>query len=295
LAALLGVADPSKSPREHTVARPRVELSNYEAVYGFYENHRQNMPFARFAHFVFARVFRCDVTADEGAAEAITEAIDSGTRLVVSPNHVTGDDQYVIVAFAERFEALRPLRGVTFIPAEPSLFSRRGRKGRLLRWAVDELGALPTFRLEDLKRRKIEITDEVTAAYRAATLKASEIQVAKLGAGEMMAGFWEGTRNRTDHRIVQPLKKGMAHTAIAAAATAAVAVLPVGLYYGSEPADYARPDVPGKWRPHVHIGTPLPVDTDNPEVLTKQVHGEIQRCVDVVVARAERRAGRRRS
>lgn len=274
------------------MARPKVELSNYETVYEFYENHRQNMPFARAAHFMFARVFRCDVTADEGAAEAITEAIDSGTRLILSPNHITGDDQYVIVAFAEAFKALRPLRGRAFIPSEPSLFSRSGRKGRLLRWAVDEAGAVPTFRLEDLKRRKIEITEEVTAAYRAATLRASEIQVAKLDAGEMMAGFWEGTRNRTDYRIVQPLKKGMAHTAIAAAATAPVAVLPVGIYYGAEPEDYARPDVPGKRRPHIHIGTPLRVDTDNAEVLAKQVHGEIQRCVDVVVARAERAAAR---
>ncbi len=275
------------------MARPTVELMNHESVYRFYEHHRQNMPFARIAHFVFARVFRCDITADDGASEAITDAIDSGTRLIVSPNHITGDDQYVIVSFAESFKPLRPLRGTTFIPAEPSLFSRRGRTGRLLRWAVDELGALPTFRLEDLRRRKIEITDEVDAVYRAATLEASRIQVAKLAAGEMMAGFWEGTRNRTDYRIVQPLKKGMAHTAIAAAATAAVAVLPVGIYYGSEPADYAHPDVPGKRRPHIHIGMPLPVDTDDVAVLTKRVHGEIQRCVDVVVRRAEAAAARR--
>lgn len=268
------------------MARPTAELSNYESVYRYYEQHRQNMAFARFAHYVFARIFRCDITADDGAAEAITEAIESGTRLIVSPNHITGDDQYVIVAFAERFKPLRPLRGITFIPAEPSLFSRRGRKGRMLRWAVDELGALPTFRLEDLRRRKIAITEEVEATHRAATVRASEIQVAKLNGGEMMAGFWEGTRNRTDYRVVQPLKKGMAHTAIAAAATAPVAVLPVGMYYGSEPDDYAHPDVPGKRRPLIHIGTPLPVDTDNAEVLAKQVHGEIQRCVDVVVARA---------
>lgn len=270
------------------MGRPKVELSNYEAVYDFYEKHRQNMAFARFAHFVLARVYRCDLTTDEGAPEAITEAIESGTRLIVSPNHITADDQYVIVAFAEKLAALRPLRGRTFIPAEPSLFRRRGRKGKMLRWAVDELGALPTFRLADLERRGIEITDEVSADHRAATLRASEIQVNKLNAGEMMAGFWEGTRNRADHRIVQPLKKGMAYTAIAAATTAAVAVLPVGLYYGCEPEDYAKPVLPGKYRPHVHIGKPLAVDTDDPVALADRVHVELQRCVDVVVERAGR-------
>ncbi len=269
------------------MARPTVDLANYEAVYRFYESHRQNMAFARFAHLVFNRVFRSDLTCDDGASEAITAAIDSGTRLMISPNHITGDDQYVIVAFAEKLKALRPLRGRAFIPAEPSLFIRKGLKGKMLRWAVDELGAMPTFRLEDLRRRKIEITEEIKAMHHAATIRASETQIAKLNAGEMMAGFWEGTRNRSDYRIVQPLKKGMAHTAIAAAQTAPMAVLPVGIYYGSEPADYARPNVPGKRQPHIHIGTPFAVDTDDPTALTDRVHGEIQRCVDVVVARAE--------
>lgn len=275
------------------MARPAVELSNYDAVYRFYEKHRQNRAFARFAHFVLARVYRCEVTCDDGAAEAITEAIGSGTRLIVSPNHVTADDQYVIVAFAEKVKALRPLRGRTFIPAEPSLFRRRGRKGRMLRWAVDELGAVPTFRLTDLERRGIEVTDEVRDTHRAATVRASETQVAKLAAGEMMAGFWEGTRNRVDHRVVQPLKKGMAHTAIAAATLGAVAILPVGIYYGCEPDDYDAPVVSRKYRPHVHIGRPLTVDTDDVVALARRVRGEIQRCVDVVVDRADGRTGHR--
>lgn len=274
------------------MARPSVELPNHQAVYDFYERHRQNRLFARFAHFVLARVYRCDLTYDDGAPEAIAAAIDADTRLIVSPNHITADDQYVIVSFAERFRALRPLRGRTFIPAEPSLFSRSGRRGKLLRWAVDELGAVPTFRREDLRRKKIELTDQVTDLYRSATLRASEIQVAKLRGGQMMAGFWEGTRNRTDHRIVQPLKKGIAHTAIAASAAAAVAVLPVGIYYGAEPDDYARPDCPGKRRPLVHVGMPLTVDTGDATTLTERVHTEIQRCVDVVVARAEQALGR---
>lgn len=274
------------------MARPEVALANYEAMYRFYEAHRQNMGFARFAHQMMARVFRMDLSYDAEAPEAIESAFESDTRLIVSPNHITGDDQYVIVAFAQKMKQLRPLRGITFIPAEPSLFIRKGRKGRMLRWAVDELGAVPTFRLEDLKRKQIEVTDEIAAIHRAATLMASQIQVAKLRAGEHMAGFWEGTRNRVDYRIVQPLKKGMAHTAVAAAESVNVAVLPVGVYYGAEPKDYKRPDVPGKRRPHVHIGTPIPVETTDIAALTAGVHGEIQRCVDIVVARARGKAVR---
>lgn len=263
-------------------------------MYRFYEGFDQPKWFARFAHLVFAKVFRLDLSIEDDADAEIRAALAAGTRLIVSPNHITGDDQYVIVSLAQHLKALHPLRANTFIPAEPSLFIRPGILGRLLRWAVDGLGAVPTIRMEDLRRQKVEVTPEVEGRYRNCTKTASDIQVAKLRRGQMMAGFWEGTRNRSDYRVVQPLKKGMAHTAIAAAETVPVAVLPVGFYYGSEPADYKRPDVPGKRRPHVHVGRLIPVETTDAATLVAQVQPAIQRCVDVVVARAEAAGARQR-
>lgn len=268
------------------MARPKVDHENHEAVYRFYETHEQNRAFAHFAHRVFARMFKVSITSEPGVADEIDRAIAEGTRIIISPNHLTGDDQYVIVAFAQAFKPLHPLRARTFIPAEPSLFRRSGLKGKFLRWAVDELGALPTFRLEDFRRRNIEITDEIVEIHRAATVGASDTQVAKLKAGHMMAGFWEGTRNRTDYRVVQPLKKGMAYTAIAAAESHKVAILPVGLSYGGEPEDYAKPVLPGKRAPYIHFGRLIPVETTDAAELTAQVQPAIQHCVDVVVARA---------
>lgn len=269
------------------MTRPEAKLTNFEAVYRYYEPHDQSMAFARFAHLVFAKVFRLDLSTGDGVDDAIRASLAGGTRLILSPNHITGDDQYVIVALAQDLEALRPLRGNTFIPSEPSLFTRPGVVGRLLRRSVDGLGALPTFRLEDLRRQGIEQTPEIEELHRRCTVAASNIQVAKLVRGQHMAGFWEGTRNRTDYRVVQPLKKGMAHTAIAASQRVKVAVLPIGFYYGSEPADYARPDVPGKHAPHVHVGMPIPVETTDAVELVDLVHPAIQGCVDIVVARAE--------
>ncbi|MEO9164584.1 MAG: 1-acyl-sn-glycerol-3-phosphate acyltransferase [Aquihabitans sp.] len=271
--------------------RPDVKLENYEAVYRYYEAHDQSRAFARLAHKLFARHFKVDLSVADGAEQAITDAIAAGTRLVISPNHITGDDQYVIVALVEHMKALHPLRASTFIPSEPSLFTRRGLAGKALRRSVDGLGAVPTFRLEDLRRQGIEITDEIDELYRHATIRASEAQVAKLVRGEKMAGFWEGTRNRSDYRVVQPLKKGIAHTVIAAAEQIDVAVLPVGFYYGSEPDDYKRPDVPGKRNPHVHVGMPIPVETTSATELVDLVHPAMQECLDVVVARAVAAAG----
>jgi hypothetical protein len=101
-----------------------------------------------------------------------------------------------------------------------------------------------------------------------------------------MAGFWEGTRNRTDYRVVQPLRKGIAHTAIAAAEHVPVAVLPVGFSYGRGPEDYQRPVLPDRHHPLVHVARPIPVATTDPDELVALLHPELQRCVDQVVARA---------
>ncbi len=263
--------------------RPRVVLENYEAVYAYYRRHEQNGAFARTAGAVLARVYRPTITCDDGATDAITEALARGARLVISPNHTTADDQYVIVALAQRLAALRPLRGRAFIPAEPSLFSRPGLAGKVLRRSVDGLGAIPTFRLEDLRRRGLEVTEEVEDTYRQAIVLASETQVAKLVAGHSMAGFWEGTRNRARYAEVQPLRKGIAHTAISAREHVPVELLPVGFSYGGEPDDYQRPNLPGRHEPRVHVATPIPVESSDADELVRVLHPEIQRCVDVVM------------
>ena len=264
--------------------RPRVRLEQYEAVYEYYRRHEQNKAFARVAGAVLARVYRPDITCDEGAEEAIADALANGARVVISPNHTTADDQYVIVAVAQRLAALRPIRGRAFIPAEPSLFSRSGVGGKVLRRSVDGLGAIPTFRLEDLRRRGIEITDEIEERYRQAIVRCSSTQVAKLVAGHSMAGFWEGTRNRVRYAEVQPLRKGIAHTAIAASEHVPVVLIPVGFSYGGEPDDYQRPNLPGRHEPRVHVASPIPVATTDAEELVRLLRPEIQRCVDVVMA-----------
>lgn len=266
------------------MGRPTVKLENHEAVYAYYRGHEQSMVFAKTAGAVLARVYRPTITCDDGAEEAIAEALADGARVVISPNHTTADDQYVIVALAQRLPALRSIRGRAFIPAEPSLFTRRGIGGKVLRRSVDGLGAIPTFRLEDLRRKGIEITEEIEELYRQAIVRASETQVAKLIAGHSMAGFWEGTRNRVRYAEVQPLRKGIAHTVIAAAEQVKVVLIPVGFSYGGEPDDYRHPHLPDRHKPRVHVAAPVPVSTADADQLVGLLHPEIQRCVDVVMA-----------
>lgn len=266
--------------------RPPVQVDNFDAVYAYYERHRQSRLYARTMHALLARVYRTDIVCEPGVDDAIDEALAAGARVIVSPNHTTADDQYVVVSIVQKLRSLRPLRGNTFIPAEPSLFSRSGIAGGALRRAVDGLGAVPTFRLEDFHRAGVELTDEMQELHRRAMVRASEAQVAKLVGGECMAGFWEGTRNRSDFRVVQPLKKGIAHTVITAAEQVPVVLLPVGIYYGGEPEDYRRPALPGRHTPLVSIGMPIPVQTTSAEELTSLLRPAIQRLVDQAVQRA---------
>ena len=268
------------------MGRPRVSLDNADAVYEYYERHAQSRAYARLMHVLLSRVYRADITCDPGAEAAIDEGLRAGARLILSPNHTTADDQYVIVSLVQRLRALRPLRGTTFIPSEPSLFTRSGVTGKALRRAVDGLGAIPTFRLEDLRRQGVELTEEVSARHQDSIVRSSETHVTKLIEGECMAGFWEGTRNRVDYRVVQPLKKGIAHTVLAAAEEVPVLLLPVGMYYGGEPEDYRRPVLPGRHRPLVHVGTPIPVPPASADELTALLHPAMQRCVDEAVARS---------
>jgi hypothetical protein len=266
--------------------RPKVELENFEEVYEFYERHEQSQVFARFAHFALARVYRPDVTCDEGVQETIHDELRSGSRLILSPNHLTSDDHYIIASLAEKFDSLHSLRGNTFIPSKPLFFNCPGFKGKLQRRLFDGLGALPAFRLEDLHRQGVEITDEIDQIYQQSIIRASEAQVAKIVRGSHMAGFWEGTRNMTDHRVVQQLKKGIGYTAIVASNDVRVLLLPVGMYYGGEPTDYQKQDVPDKYIPQIHVGMPIPVETTKTDELVTLLHPAIQGCVDVAVARA---------
>ncbi len=289
--------------------RPKATIDSIESIdtlYSYYENHQQSQVFARLGHAVLSKVYRPEISFADDAEEAIADAISSETRLIISPNHLTGDDQYVIVSLAEKEEIFHPLRGRTFIPAEPSLFTAsKKRGGQLLRRAVDGLGALPIYRMEDLRRLGLDDDTETVELYKYGMMRADQVEFAKLTRGisgnpdpfgcldlpsipklpyEHMAGFWEGARNRVDHRKVQPLKTGIAHTACRAAGLVDVSVVPIGLYYGGEPKSYKKLDVPAKFKPTVHVGRPIPVNTSDPDKLVELVYPALQDCVDVAVA-----------
>lgn len=266
--------------------RPEVSLQNYEAVYDYYENHIQNQQFARFGHYVLGQIFKPKVTyAEDGAAQdAIKATFNEDSRVVLAVNHETELDQYELISLVKREKVFHPFIGNSFMAAKASLFMQPASKGgSVLRWALDEMGGIPVLRMEDIKRQGIEITPEIEAQHHQAILRADDVQLARLIRGSHMGNFPEGTRNRTDHTRVQPLKKGFAHTVLRAANEVGVSIIPMGMYYG-EPESYDKLDIPNKYTPNIHIGMPLRVDPAlSPEELVGQLHPAMQSCVDVAV------------
>lgn len=271
--------------------RPEVSVESRQDIdrlYDFYDEHTQNQTYAMAAHFILSKVYKPTITfAENGAAEeAIQEEVDADTRLLIAPNHLTDNDQYVIVSVAQRVKALNALRGRTIIPTEPSLSSagiKRG--GQLLRWACDGLGSIPIMRSEDyFIRRGVDITPERKELLRYGTIRASQTWEHKmLDQGMDMAAFLESNRNRIDHSKVQGLKKGVLLNMIEVAEHTPAAIIPMGFYFGGEPKDYKKLDVPDKYHPHVHIGMPIPIETSSVDELIEIVHPAIQKCVDFAV------------
>jgi hypothetical protein len=82
---------------------------------------------------------------------------------------------------------------------------------------------------------------------------------------------------------------GVAFTLCEAAEDVDVAVIPIAMYYGGEPTNYRKADVPARFTPDLHIGRLIPVETTDPRELAKLIQPAMQACLDVAVAASESR------
>ncbi len=277
--------------------RPEVSVESYAAIdelYGFYDEHIQSQVFARTAHFLLSKIYKPTTSFALGAEDAIRQDIDDGRKLAIDPNHLTGDDQYVVVAVAEKEQVFHPLRGNTIIPTEPSLSSASlKRGGQLLRWACDGLGSIPITRNEDyFERQGVELTPERKELVRYGAQRASQTWEYKITEQpNHIAFFPESNRNRTDHTKVQPHKTGVIRSLLQASNQVGISMVPWGMYFGGEPTDYNKLDVPDKYTPHVHVGMPIQLEQfSSPDEVVSVLRPAMQACVDVAVRACQIRA-----
>lgn len=149
----------------------------------------------------------------------------------------------------------------------------------VLRTGVDILGGLPTFRIKDVVSKVSDepIDDEAVAMQRAASQRLQEVSVHKIVAGQNMAIFPEGTRNKENPRQVQALKIGLGNIACQAAEAVDVAILPIGIYYGEAGQMNYR-------HPSVMVGRPMDVSMlIDPKQVVNEFAPRLQSCVDMAV------------
>ncbi len=244
--------------------KPEVTLENYEAVYEYYAQYKQPRVGAYVGHKAMSLMFKPQVEYASGAEDAIQDLVrNPNARSIVALNHLSDNDQYVVAAMAQREKVLRPMAGNTFIQSKEVLFHHPNQLLRpILRRGVDIMGAVPAFRKKD-------VTEGQEDLRRAATAEMIRTSIDKLRAGQNMAIFPEGTRNKEQPETVQGLKAGITAIAGEVAVTHEVAVVPVGFTYDGD-----------KRHPHMWVGMPMADYTFDAVTFLPDLQERLQDAVD---------------
>jgi len=268
--------------------KPPVDAMHIAEVYDYYRDSTVNQPFMKFAHYVLGKAMRSEISYwNEEGPDMLGNALEQGTGIVFAANHRTNNDQYVLAALPAQIEQLEPMQGTTFIPSKTNLFQQKP-----LRWAVEQLGAIPAYRSKDF-------TEEQTNLRRIAADDLIDVSVYRVTHGQNLAIFPEGTRNAETPNQVQKLHRGIAEIICRAQVERDFLILPIGIAYGEDKPrsnlsavrSIVKPGVQLRnlWAPHVHIGQPLETPFSSTEDLTMKLQIALQDSVDVSIEnRSER-------
>jgi len=248
--------------------RPEVTLENYQAVFDYYDQRGPNTNFAHFGHFVMGRKFHPAVSFAPGAEQTIGETLAEGAQVILVTNHDSEADQFNLASFVSKRSVFGRLVSKTVIMARYGLFNEPGRKGKLQRIAIDELGSFPAFRAKDG-------SGDANSPERQLQKKASA-STRQLGFNKTardryhLAGFPEGQRTPAgeDHTVVRTLSPGFGEI-YANLADRKIMVVSAGIAYGIDERDYTNPTV--------YIGDPITTRIPDATEFTGQLRTNMQR------------------
>ncbi len=275
--------------------RPEVSITNQSEVYNFYKQYRPNLSTAWLLHHALGTVFHPKVAYADGAEEAITSLLADKRPIVLAANHTKAVDPCIIAALPSQQKSLRSLIGNTFIPSKSPIFKP------VLRRIIDGLGAIPVFREEDglelleIARSQSDsdqaktflsggevasVTESVlslnSTLIAAAGSRLVQISVARMNAGQNMAIFPEGTRNKTDDPTrVQELNRGIGLMVCKVKDAPQPPIIPMGIFYGDQSGSYGR-------APYVYIGQPSLEPFLRPRAVMAWLGEELQNCATAV-------------
>lgn len=268
------------------IEKPPVTIDNIPEVYDYYQNNPVNEHVTRFGYKAFSTIFRSTVSLwNENAGEYLDEQLESGKQLILAANHLNTYDQFLLASLTYKVDSLEPLIGNTFIPAKTNLFQNKP-----LRWAVEQLGAIPAYRGKDFKDRE----DPRRIISKDGLVRTSTMRI---DGGQSMGIYPEQTRNRSDHHRVQDLRRGIGEIICMSTVKSNLIILPVGNAIGTiEPKERKLPkalknvrsefyDFRNSRHAFIHIGEPIEGPFDTPDEVMDILAPALQASVDEAIRR----------
>ncbi|MDL9935977.1 1-acyl-sn-glycerol-3-phosphate acyltransferase [Gordonia sp. ABSL1-1] len=238
-----------------------VDLSQSQAVYQHYLAHQQNRVRAKLMYATLAARIRPAVRFRSRAG--IRAVVASGAPILVAANHVSERDPLVLAAAGFRSPIQRRI-GRLRVLAKDELFEDPEQRKK-----IDALGGIPVFRTKD---------HGVRAAADAGRQMIG-VCVERMGRGDSIAVFPEGTCNLGDTTKLQKLGTGIGHIAHRAVRG--------GVDVWLVSAGIAYPTAGAGGHPVVTFGDPVHLTAhrdETPAALTRTIQQDLQDVVDEACA-----------
>ncbi|HXE09797.1 MAG TPA: 1-acyl-sn-glycerol-3-phosphate acyltransferase [Verrucomicrobiae bacterium] len=192
-----------------------LDLSNMDEVQAFAERHEPNADFLRFFHRFWGVAADPTVVYGEGAREAIPAHLASGDPTAFVMTHFSLADAPNAASGIHHEEPLQDIEGRTVTQASADWFRIPG-----LNWVFARGGAWPVVRTKDVRSfyvRQGELTeDEIEAKLAELNEQRKDsnsglrrVESGMVDRGLILTTYIEGTRNRGDPTVVQPVKNAI--------------------------------------------------------------------------------------
>lgn len=193
----------------------KLDLSNMGEVQSFAERHEPNADFLKFFHKIMGLACAPTVVYGEGAREAIPAHLESGDPTALVMTHFSLADAPDAAAAIHHEEPLRQIEGRTVTQASADWFRIPG-----LNWVFARGGAWPVVREKDVEsfyKRQGELSEaeikekiaELREQRKDSNSGLRHVESGMVDRGLILATYIEGTRNRGDPAVVQPVKNAI--------------------------------------------------------------------------------------
>lgn len=104
------------------MSKPKISLENHDELYEYYAKKKLSPTIVRISHFLLSQAFKPRVHYIDDSKEKIKETFARGGQFIMTSNHLSAADQYILGSIVRREEVLRPFMGNTVIPGKAPVF-----------------------------------------------------------------------------------------------------------------------------------------------------------------------------